>query len=249
MNVLMVNTMVKKIKNIFYVLCLLGVLMIPVSCNRDFLHLKDPNNMGEDDFWKTERDAILGLAGVFDAYQSNPLMGKKYREFDHLTDNATTSQDQGWRPIEMETHHAQTGQILNFWRHYYNVVMRANEVIYYLGIMPETGITETSRKRITAEAMFLKAYAYHDLLALWGDVPLYMNPVGAFDTPLGPEDRDDLVEYFAEELKANVIPNLPQSITESEKGRIPQGAAQALLGKLYLLIGDYENAADAFREV
>src|SRR5690606_7949707 len=126
-----------------------------------------------------------------------------------LTDNAYTSQNQGWMVFENATHHPQTGQTLNFWRHYYNIVMRANEVIHNVGIMPEEGITEESRRRIIAEATFLKAYAYHDLVALWGDVPLYMEPVGAFDTPVGPTDKADIIAHFVEELEKTTIPALP----------------------------------------
>lgn len=242
-----INTM-KEMKSLIYSFCL-GIMGLTVSCNPSFLHLEDPNNMVETNFWKTEQDALFGLAGVLDAYQHEALMGKKYREFDHITDNAGTAQNQGWMDFENETQHAQTNQVLAFWRNYYNVVMRANEVIYNVGIMPEEGITEASRRRIIAEATFLKAYAYHDLVALWGDVPLYMEPVGAFDTPVGPTDKADVISYFVEELETNTITDLPLTVPLSEAGRIPRGAAQALLGKFYLLIADYEKAADAFQEV
>ncbi|NGM63089.1 RagB/SusD family nutrient uptake outer membrane protein [Sphingobacterium sp. SGG-5] len=233
-------------KRIFLGCCIWMMILLTVSCD---LYLEDPNNMGEKNFWKTEQDALYGLAGVFSAYQVNALMGKKYREFDHVTDNAQTSQNQGWLDFELEAHHAQTGQVRNFWQNYYNVVHRANEVIRNVDIMPVEAISDESRKRIVAEAMFLKAYAYHDLTALWGDVPLYMEPIGPFDTPVGPMRQVDLVAHFVTELKADIIPNLPPLVPLSERGRIPRGAAQALLGKFYLLEDDYQHAADAFGDI
>ncbi|MFC3199827.1 RagB/SusD family nutrient uptake outer membrane protein [Parapedobacter deserti] len=227
----------------------LGAGLFAASCSNDFLGLTDPNNVTEEVFWKNERDAILGLAGVFDVFQGNPLMGKKYREFDHLTDNSTTGQNQGWLSFETDTHTPSDNHVVAFWTNFYQVINRANEVMSKTANISADGISEASRLRIIAEAAFLRAYAYHDLVALYGDVPLYKTPKGAFDSPEAALPKEDIIAFFVVDLANNVVPNLSEELAAAEQGRIAKGAAQALLGKFLLLGEDWPAAAAAFQEV
>ena len=236
-------------KKIVYIIGVLAVaISIGLSCSKDGLYLEDPNNMAITNFWKNEKDALRGLAGVYDAYQSNALMGKKYREFDHITDNAFRGNATGgWNNIDNDTHNASDAQVLSFWSNFYDVGARANEVIANVAKIPSSAISDASRKRIIAEAAFLRAYVYHDLTAIWGDVPIYLDPIKAFDIAKAPSTRQQVIDYFTNELETEIIPNLPPTLPE--KGRVAQGAAQALLGKFYLLAEDYPKAATAFQAV
>lgn len=227
----------------------LGVGLVVASCSDSFLRMEDPNNVTETVFWKDERDALLGLAGVFDVFQTNPLMGKKYREFDHLTDNSTTNQNQGWLSFETDTHTPSDNHVISFWTNFYKVVNRANDVMHKTADIPAEGISGESRVRIIAEAAFLRAYAYHDLVALWGDVPLYREPKGAFDSPEAATPKGDIITFFVGELETEVIPNLPDDLSAAEQGRITKGAAQALLGKFLLLQEDWAAAAVVFKGI
>ncbi len=227
----------------------LGAGLVAASCSDNFLRMEDPNNVTETVFWKDERDALLGLAGVFDVFQANALMGKKYREFDHLTDNSTTNQNQGWLSFETDTHTPSDNHVIAFWTNLYKVVNRANEVMRKTADIPAAGISEESRVRIVAEAAFLRAYAYHDLVSLWGDVPLYLEPKGAFDSPEAATPKADVISFFVGELETEVIPLLSDDLLAAEQGRITKGAARALLGKFLLLREDWAAAAAAFKEI
>lgn len=232
-------------KKILYIIWLAFTLSVGLSCSKDGLYLEDPNNMAATNFWKNERDAVLGLAGVFDAYQNNALMGRKYREFDHATDNAFRGNATGgWNEIDSDTHTASSAQVVSFWNNFYNVGARANEVIFYVPKIPASAISDASKNRIVAEATFLRAYAYHDLTALWGSVPVYLDPIKAFDEAKAPSTRQEVISYFTNELETMIIPNLPETVIE--KGRIMRAAAIALLGKFYLLEENYPKAAEAF---
>lgn len=237
-------------RKIFYIMGLGLWLSIVLSCSKDGLFLKDPNNMPEADFWKTEKDALYGLAGVFDAYQNNALMGKRYREFDHITDNAIKGNATGgWNNIDANSHSSTDGNVSDFWKNFYNVNARANEVIAKTAQLPASVISDESRKRIMAEAAFLRAYVYHDLTAIWINVPIYLEPIKAFDKPKAASTRAEVITYFTNELETEIIPNLPLTLTGTEKGRIKRGTAQALLGKFYLLAKNYQKAADAFKTI
>lgn len=231
----------------FQIVAIIVSLLSYAGCKKSDLTLTDPNNVVITNFYKSDLDALIGLAGVFDAYQSNNLMGKRYREFDHVTDNAYTFNGQGWQEIEGSVQTPSNNIVTAFWPAYYTVVSRANNVISSVSKMSSGSISDTNKARIIAEATFLRDYAYFDLTALWGDVPFYTEPLDPFSDPKGKTAKTEIFSIMIAELKNKVIPNLPKTLTASEKGRIPQGAALALLGKCYLYQKDYGNAASTFK--
>ena len=239
----------KKNKLIKLSIILLLISAVFFSCSKSELTLSDPNNVSESQYYKNETQALTGLAGVYDAYQSGNLIGKRYREFDHITDNATTYQDAGWKAFETDTQNPSSPISNNFWVAYYTVVSRVNTLISAITNMPASSISDGSRNRIVAESSFLRDYAYCDLTALWGNVPLYLKPVGAFADGLASSTVDEVYTIMINDLKTNVIPNLPTTISSSERGRIGQGAAIALLGKYYLYQKDYANASTTFKQI
>ena len=220
------------------------------SCKEDAFKLINPNDVTEEVFWRSEADAVIGLNGIFDAFQAANLVGQRYREFDLLTDNAQMiNSTNGWGDIKASTHNSTTLAVENFWLRYYTVVNRANYVIDKVSGMPSSVISENVGKRIIAEASFLRAYVYLDLISLWGDVPFYTKPLGAFAEGGGKTSKDDIYTNMVNDLNQNVIPNLSPTVPVSENGRIRKGAAQGLLGKYYLYKKDWVNAAATFKTI
>ncbi len=220
------------------------------SCKKSALEKINPNDLTEATFFKNEADAIIGLSGVFDAFQHTNFVGQRYHEFDLLTDNARMINSQnGWGEIKSSTHHSNTLAVDNFWLRFYTVINRANYVIERVSNIPATAISETAKKGIIAEASFLRDYVYLDLVSLWGDVPFYTKPMGAFAEGLGKTPKDQIMKAMIDDLIQNVIPNLRVTVPASENGRIRKGAAQALLGKYYLYNKEWANAAAILKTV
>jgi len=225
------------------------IFLLLGSCSKR-LEIPDFNQLEEDDFWTDENDALLGLAGVFDAYQSAELMGQKYREFDHLTDNSTSAVgNTGWRNLERDSHLPSDNLVLSFWTAYYTVVGRANRVIEKVAEIPEQQLPTTAKQRIIAEASFLRAYAYYDLTALWGNVPFYLSLKNAYDVADEATSKEEIYDYLIDDLTTRIIPNLPEEVVGNERGRITKGAAQALLGKYFLAMEDWDNSAEVLRAI
>ncbi len=225
------------------------VICFFTSCKKSKLELDNPNNVTLNNFWKNEQQALIGLAGVYDAFQAPSLTGQIYRQLDIITDNAQVVQDGGFAALEIGAHTSETPLILNFWTNYYNVINRANLVIKSVNAMAPGSITDASKKRIAAEASFLRAYAYLDLLTLFGDIPFYTDPVDPLGIPKGKTAAAEIRIFLIKDLMDNVIPNLPATITPLEKGRINKLAAKALLGKHYLYDRQYGNAATEFNDI
>lgn len=228
---------------------LMATALLLVSSCKDSLQIADPNWVEEENFYKTEKDAMLGLAGVFDAFQDKALMGKNYREFDIITDNGTYGSGAEWRDIESDLNTPTVKKVSDFWTSYYMIVTRANRVIDKVSAMPNDVFKTQSKIRIIAEAAFLRAYAYYDLTAIWGNVPFTLKTKNGYDNPEPASTKQEIHTYMVNDLINNIIPNLPSTIATGERGRIAKAAAQALLGKYYLTAKNWPKAAETFNEI
>jgi hypothetical protein len=63
--------------------------------------------------------------------------------------------------------------ITSVWNGCYQMINRANLVIFK---GPEVTDNPTLRDQSIGEAEFLRAWAYFELVSMWGDVPLYTEP-------------------------------------------------------------------------
>jgi tetratricopeptide (TPR) repeat protein len=97
------------------------------------------------------------------------------------------------------------------------------------------------------EAKFLRAWAYFDLVSMWGGVPLVTT------VPKSPNDykpRASVSEVYAQivqDLKdaAAVLPGK----SATDKGRATASAANAMLGRVLMQQGDYAGAKAAFLKI
>lgn len=230
-------------------LCIIAVVVAVSSCGKNVLELENPNEVTLNNFWRTETDAMVGLAGIYDAFQHNNLAAQKYRRFDVPTDNIQSVSQTGFNEIENSTHNPAIETISAFWAHNYDVIHRANVVIDNVSVMPQSAISEAVKKRICAEAAFLRAYSYLDLVSLYGDIPFYTKAANPFDEGKGKTPKSEILTHMTSQLATEVIPNLPQSVAGGELGRITKGAAEALLSKYYLYTGDWQKAASHAKNV
>jgi hypothetical protein len=230
-------------------ICAAYMTILNTGCDKR-LDIANPNAVEERKFWTNESEALIGLYGIFDAYQVAEMTGVRYSEIDHLSDNATTITNQyGWQDIESSNHLSANPRILARWRAYYTIINRANVVISSVKSMSKESIDDNKRARIIAEAKFLRGYVYLDLTLLWGAVPFYLEAQNAFDAGLSRTSKNEIRAYMINELKNDVIPYLPAEISGTERGRISSDAAKALLGKYYLYNEQWPEAAIVLKEI
>ena len=104
-----------------------------------------------------------------------------------------------------------------------------------------TGMDADNARTYRAEARFLRALAYSHALDLYANVP-FVTEADAPSKSLPPQiKRADLFAYIESELKA--IEPLLKPARQNVYGRADQGAAQALLAKLYLNAEVYSGTA------
>jgi starch-binding outer membrane protein, SusD/RagB family len=137
----------------------------------------------------------------------------------------------------------------DYWNRNFTGVARANVLLAKVeaGI---PGLDEATTSRYIAEAKFLRAYYYFDLVRLFKNVPLFTAPISTEEIYNVTQAAPDAVYAQVEKDLAEAMPNLPLTVPgTSEGGRATQGTAKALLGKVLLYQKKWGPAAAQFAEV
>jgi len=133
--------------------------------------------------------------------------------------------------------------IVNTWQKYYMGIDRSNF------LLDNMNSTEPNNERLKAEAMFLRAMYYFNLVRLYGGVPIISNQCQPFNAMV----RNSVAEVynFIESDLLTAIPNLPlKSELESDQPyRATSGAARTLLAKAYLYQQDWSHAIEQLNEI
>ncbi|MEO0339145.1 MAG: RagB/SusD family nutrient uptake outer membrane protein [Bacteroidota bacterium] len=205
---------------------ILGLLLFATACDNDLDQF--PSNIASSDSL-TDFDGVLNAAYFYQHASVTPMavMGDfradnafmfepPYTDFDEFTPSLTTMEDQFFGPLY-------TGL--------YKSILSANNVIENSSNTTEVG-----------EAKFLRGLSYFKLVRVFGDVPVNLS-----STP-STTDASILARQPASSVYTNVIiPDLEDAIaalgTAIVDGRASKLAAQGMLGKVYMQLGDFSSAS------
>jgi hypothetical protein len=226
------------IKNIALIVTVMGAT---TGCE-NFLDQPTPGKISQTEFYKSEKDAQQATIAIYDrlsnqyyaTWQSMYML--KTMPSDESNAGGSGNGDQtGYQNLDDFTVDSQNDKVQSIWQQCYSVIQRANTTIN------KTESTSEIQKRLIAEAKALRAYAYFDLVTLWGDVPLVLNDISPSQYVGFP--RTSKTEIYAQIEKdlTEAIPDLwlKSKYAAADRFRISKGTAQAILGKVFM----YESAA------
>jgi hypothetical protein len=133
------------------------------------------------------------------------------------------------------------GYANSLWSITYQSIKNANNCIS--GLESSTTLTPSLKSQLLGEAKVMRAFAYFQLVNIYGGVPLVLkDDLDAFNKALQP--RATVAEVYAQIIKdlAEAQAALPTAYVGTFKGRINKHAATALLARVYLYQKDYVNA-------
>jgi tetratricopeptide (TPR) repeat protein len=205
------------------------------------------DTLSESLFWKTEDHAHQAMMGIYSTFRSNGNVYNRHFMWDELGETAY-GYDQ-IAGIPRGTYTARDGDVSGKWQGLYECVQRANIVITRVSGM---SVDASVINQYVAEAKFLRAVAYFELLKFFGGVPYYDETTNVnveyADLKKPRSSADEIRAYIIADLK-EAINALPVSYAASEYGRATKGAAYALLGKVYLYNKEWKNAITNFEEI
>lgn len=241
--------MIKIIRNSIVALAL---TVSAVSCNDDFLTQDVKGTQTLDNYFNNTKECEAQVFGCYQglAFDDWWQVYNAYVTADVCTDdewmgNTTQGQD-GYADLALYQGKTTSGTLSNFWQYRYKAIHRCNVVLTY---MPNVkSIPEDKQKRFSAEAKFLRAYFYFELVNFFGGVPLIV------DMATASVPKSTAAEVYAriEKDLLEAIPDLPTrsaTVTDATLGRATSGAALSLLAKAYLFQEKYADAQKCLDQV
>lgn len=178
-----------------------------------------------DSWWQIGKFHLLGDMCTDDAWMGNTTQdASEYRDLAHYTGNKLTTETQ------------------NFWQYRFKGILRCNICINK--IPAATIENEILKNRMIAEAKFIRAFNYFELVKNFGGVPIMLQmKMPAEVVGVTRASVEDTYKQIEQDLK-DAIPNLPKrsEYASTDMGRATKGAAQGYLAKVYLYQGKYEQA-------
>ncbi|NRD24417.1 RagB/SusD family nutrient uptake outer membrane protein [Winogradskyella litoriviva] len=220
---------------------LLGILA--TSCN-DFLDPEPSSAITSNNYYSTLAELETGLIGAYDAIQgvgdfdkdvnhgiqyefyiTEMRSGNTATKIADPDDFSDAGQFESFNVLPIN------GLVANYYDSYYEVIYRTNVVLDNLGNVSD----DTSM--IEAEAKFIRAYAYFNLVRLFGDVPLVDHVLSPLESDAQFTRVDTSIIY---DLIISDLITAEENLDNTYKTRASKAAAQGLLAKVYLTLENPE---------
>lgn len=231
----------KKIFSLGAILCLLGAQFM-TSCS-DFLEEPPQGNLTQEDFPSTESEALLATNAAYSTLRNWFYHSGGYPILDVMSDDAykgsnPNDQESNVGPYDNFQMTASQDGLDRWWSSLYEGIRYTNVVIEKV---PGISMDAAKQANYLAQAKFLRALYYFDLVRAWGGVPLVTVSAPPLREPRA--TADEVYALIIDDLTF-AIANLPNQneLEANDVGRATKGAANALMAKVYLFRQDFAKA-------
>ena len=203
-----------------------------------------------DKVYKTASDYNVAVIGCYSKLQSQVNFYTECCEYrsDNLTLGAPTSGTQDRYDIDHFVEKPSNGILSSYWANFNNNVYRCNLL---LDQIDNANIADNLKKQYKGEAMFIRALNYFNMYRIWGGVPATKHVVSAAEAlKIARYSDEQMFDLIAGDLK-EIVDNgyLPETYSSADMGRATDGAAKALLGKVYLTFHKWTEARDVLSQL
>lgn len=223
------------------------------SCGQDFLDIYPETSLNEGNFYRSDEEMVILVNGCY-----TPLRDMEKRThwiMSELKSDVLAAQQSSvagdFTTGRMDDVQAGSDNIAinDFWNMSYNGIYKTNKAISVIEELGYVWTNEELKNRSLGEIHFLRALYYFNLVRQFGDVPLLTRPVtGKEAVDIKRSPVDEVYQLIVSDLnKAQAF--LSNATQVEEDGRVNEGAALGLLGKVHLTTHDYGAAEVALKKV
>lgn len=223
------------------------LIIITFSSCKKILEEVPKNFISKTNYFKSESDAEGAIRGAYSSFGTD-YYGINYYLFLVLhSDYANGRGSQA--PISIFDNildQNNIGRAATNWSTLYAAINRSNSVLDNVpGIL---NINGSAKNRILAEAHFLRAMAYFNLVRGWGPVPIKTRESADLSSIEGPRESESKVYDLIIEDALAAEKDLPESVGD-QTGRASKYAAKMLLAQVYLTLEKWSDAATKANDV
>jgi starch-binding outer membrane protein, SusD/RagB family len=235
-------------KKVLTVNVVIVALLTISSCKKQFIDLLPTSAVTVDVVYKTDKDFQDALTATYNTLQ------QQYQNFYIFGDiHGDDSQQEiyknnSWSYADAFVTKSSDPLMNSTWQNYYQAIFRTNTILSKINDADPNIIK--NKDRYIAEAKFIRALSYFDLVRIFGKVPMVTSPLSIAE---GYNSARENVDNIYNKI---IIPDLlaaetalPATYTGKDVGRPTKGAARAILGRVYLTIKDFQKAEAKLKEV
>ena len=227
-------------KQIIYIIAIVACVTGAISCKKDFMNLQPSDKFSDEAVWKDPalmklfvNNIYLGVPHGFSNIMMSSLVDESMYNADFGTSNVTkgllSPSDYGIFDEEYWTGNRQRG--MN-WSTVYRFIRSAN--LFFEKSVDAPFTSDEEKNMLKGQVHFLRAYLYHNLVSMYGGVPIVKNTyglTGEFNVPRN--SFEDCINFIVADLDT-AASLLPLEMTGNDIGRATKGAALALKSRVLL---------------
>jgi len=234
----------------YKIITLALIAMISFNSCSDFLttELTDAKKTS-DTYYKTPAEAYTALVGCYNGLDliwnsgvAFPVASEVFS--DNCFGGTGSSDGYGYQLLDEFNKNVSPADVSTFganWKAYYQAIYRCNVLLGKLDQVKWDSSTVALKKQYKAEAKFIRAFCYFDMVRLWEKVPLVLTPT--LDNVAQAEPAVTYAQIMSDlRFAADSLPSTVYSSTTS--GRVTKWAAESLLARAYLFYDGYYGNGD-----
>ena len=224
-------------KTRIYIISAFILFALMTSCDKNFLEKNPPTLISAGNFWSSESEVQMGLAGCYTRLKGSYLTWSR-STLDAMVDNGYS------KGYFADNYTVQTGTLDPVNCNIPNGVYSASyagiaSCNVFLANFKKANLNAAKANVYEAEARFLRAFFYFELAQRWGGVVIYKEtPATIDDYKIAKSTEAEVFAFIAEDLTFAVA-NLPD--TKYSTGHAMKTSALALQARIALFQGQYDN--------
>ncbi|NNF28621.1 MAG: RagB/SusD family nutrient uptake outer membrane protein [Gemmatimonadetes bacterium] len=228
----------------------LSAAVILSGCSEDFTLLSPISERNVESFYQNPTDFTVAINGAYSTLAGNGAYNRSYVLLHEMRSDNTMNGggNTGLAEVFFRLAHfselATASELSSPWTTAYQGIARANTILGRIDNLDDGAFKD----RIRGEALFIRSLFYYQLGVLWGNVPLQLDEVRSPNVDVNQVSADVVYTQIASDLEV-AQGLLPSSYDAANLGRATSGAANTLLGLVYLTNGQKAEAATALRRV
>lgn len=225
------------------------IILLP-ACSDSFLEVDPVGKWENENYPETNDEALSVLMGAYDLMQWNygrdwnSAYFAKNLPADDCNAGSAPSDQLPYQNLDDFVNEADNTVTTAIWEGFYKTINHCN-------ILLDRLVTDTDYKEeIAAEAKAIRAWNYFELVTLFGDVPYFTEPTTMDNVHRPRTPKSEIYTNIEQDLleAIDVLP-LKSELPGDQKFRLSKGAAQAILGKVYLYQEKWEQAHQVLSNV
>ncbi len=221
---------------------LAALLAGTLSSCESFIDLKPIDFPTEETFYTDVKGLEGAIIGAYDEFQSSDQYGAKFMTLMEVRGDNVKNDNSGASggityQIEVFTETPANSNLSGAWLSLYTSIYRCNLILQNA---ENVEMSADQRTKIVGQAAFMRALSYFNLVRLWGKVPLITHTQTVEEARNN--KRAEISDIYSQIIDDLITAKgLPAAWPEAERGRVTSYAAQALLAKVYLYMGNYQS--------